>query len=159
MHSRTSPHAPIKHRDATGHLQPLYATALRERSGEHTAEPDPRGFIGRAGHTDDLAEQWGEQFVATATSGDEGREESSGQLLLDELGGLFVETRVAMDFAEEAEDAEASEQTAAKSESASTRAISTASPVLVTDARLLRPAPVATLPNTATFVRAMRRQW
>jgi hypothetical protein len=59
--------------------------------------PDDGGPI----HTDDdLAESLAEEFVHSATSGEEQTEEALDQLVPEEIGGPFVETSASEEFAD-----------------------------------------------------------
>jgi hypothetical protein len=56
--------------------------------------PDPReGFGGRV--SDDLAEMLAEEFVASATSGEEASADARDESFIEEVGGPFVATRPA----------------------------------------------------------------
>jgi hypothetical protein len=86
-------------RDATGHVDPRYAADLQALSQAMRAEPpDPVAFFDANIRRDSLAEELGEGFVRTATSGDDEadlRDEDS----LEEMGGPFVESTSAQEFA------------------------------------------------------------
>jgi hypothetical protein len=93
--------APIRRRDATGHLNPEYAKMLREKSEEGKVNDRDEAFIGRSGHAkDDLAEEMGEAYVETATSGEDENEEVFDQSVPEETGGPFVPSTGAQEFAE-----------------------------------------------------------
>ncbi|HEY2513945.1 MAG TPA: hypothetical protein VGI39_23925 [Polyangiaceae bacterium] len=88
-------------RDGAGHLDPAYAATLRELSEEGQVHDDNRAFVGeRSAGKDDLAEEMGESFVATATSGEEEAEEAFNQEVPEEGGGPFVATTGGQEFAE-----------------------------------------------------------
>ena len=59
--------------------------------------PDPDG--GRAHTDDDLAENLAEEFVEAATRGNEVAEETLDEVVPEEIGGPFVETSAAEEFA------------------------------------------------------------
>jgi hypothetical protein len=59
--------------------------------------PDPEG--GPARIEDDLAESLAEEFVSSATRGNDTMEESMDGVVPEEIGGPFVETSAAEEFA------------------------------------------------------------
>lgn len=87
---------PIQRRDRAGHLDPKYAAELREKAGEHVA--DPTGFVERARSRDDLVEELGEEFVNEATSAEHEGEDVLNQEVPEERGGPFVETSGDQEF-------------------------------------------------------------
>jgi hypothetical protein len=94
--------APVVHRrDATGHLDPQYAATLREKGSEgHTKDRDD-AFIGRSGRSSDgLAEEMGEAWVESATSGEDANEAAFNQDVPEDEGGPFVTTTAGQEFAE-----------------------------------------------------------
>jgi hypothetical protein len=86
-------------RDATGHLDPKYAADLRARSLESAPRDGEVAFVARAKSADPLVEALGEEFVAAATSGEEGSLEDLNRGVPEELGGPFVVTRARTEFA------------------------------------------------------------
>jgi hypothetical protein len=60
--------------------------------------PDPQGGPARA--PDDLAESLAEDFVASATSGDNVDDEVMNQVVSEEIGGPFIETSSSEEFAD-----------------------------------------------------------
>jgi hypothetical protein len=89
----------VKRRDATGHLDPKYAAELRAKSGEST-KGDDHAFLMHARSNEPLAERLGEEFVASATSGESEAERSPGdEVTSDEVGGPFVVTTGKKEFA------------------------------------------------------------
>jgi hypothetical protein len=85
-------------RDATGHLDPKYARELRARSREGEEDRGARAFLRGSRSSDDLAEELGEEAVATMTSG----EDQSERLELEvdeERGGPFVPSRARVELA------------------------------------------------------------
>lgn len=60
--------------------------------------PDPEGHHGPV--PDDLAEYLGESFVSTATGGDDGGEVLQEDIVVEELGGPFIETDGGDEFGE-----------------------------------------------------------
>jgi hypothetical protein len=87
----------IKRRDATGHLDAEYERKLRSSS------PPPRddgvGFLSGFSRGDPLAEELGEAFLESATSGEESEPERRDRVLPEEEGGPFVSTRASQEFA------------------------------------------------------------
>jgi hypothetical protein len=66
---------------------------------ENAGRPDP-AFLPEEGYTDDdLAEELGEEFVLTATSGEQAAEDLRNQDVPEEVGGPFVETSGRTEFA------------------------------------------------------------
>lgn len=93
---------PSPRRDATGHLDPAYAKSLRERSKESASHDDDRAFLGgKARAQDSLAENLGEEFVASATSGEEVGEEDLNAVVAEENGGPFVVTTAGEEMADD----------------------------------------------------------
>jgi hypothetical protein len=96
-----APAAPLQRRDKTGHLNAKYAGDLRARiKAKKEAEQSERGvvFLTSAHSRDALAEQRGESFVATATSGEDD-EDVRDEVVTEESGGPFVLTTSATEFA------------------------------------------------------------
>ena len=77
-------------RDPTGHLDPAYASDLREKSGAKPGEPD--AFLHRARSKDSLAEMLGEDAITAATSGGADAGEALDAETPEEHGGPFVTT-------------------------------------------------------------------
>jgi hypothetical protein len=72
----TLPPKTIARRDATGHLSPQYENDLRQLAEEsHGSGVGASAFINRPKSADELAEQLGESFVKTATSGEQTEED------------------------------------------------------------------------------------
>ncbi|MFZ5896266.1 MAG: hypothetical protein ACOY0T_34745 [Myxococcota bacterium] len=90
--------ATIKRRDATGHLDPTYERDLlrRARAGR---EVEQRAFIEAPMAPDDLAEELGEAFVESATTGEGTESERREQNTPEETGGPFVTTSASEEFA------------------------------------------------------------
>jgi len=59
--------------------------------------PDPEG--GPAHVSDDLAESLAEEFLESATSGEDVAEEMQDEIVPEELGGPFIETSAEQEFA------------------------------------------------------------
>ena len=92
--------APEHRRDATGHLDPKYAADLLAMSRAGADPKDQGAFLhGVARSQDALAEQLGEAFVSTATSGEDVEEDILNEEVTEEVGGPFVETSGKTEFA------------------------------------------------------------
>jgi hypothetical protein len=87
---------PIQRRDATGHLDPKYASDLRALTPPH--EDDTTAFLGGSRSSDDLAEELGEEVVETATSGEYEAEEALNQTVPEDRGGPFVPSTAGAEF-------------------------------------------------------------
>ena len=93
--------APVHRRDGAGHLDAEYAATLREKSLEGRVRDSDEAFIGREGRSkDNLAEAMGENWVETATSGEDDGEEVFNQSVPEDEGGPFVTTTAGQEFAE-----------------------------------------------------------
>jgi len=94
---------PIKRRDATGHIDPRYARELLAKAREtHNGDDDPEAthaFLKGARTADELAEERGENFLETVTSGEGQEAERHDQITADEVGGPFVVTSAGEEFA------------------------------------------------------------
>ena len=91
------PHPPTHLRNATGHLDPRYARDLRALGKASAGPADAAPIVDEDLRDDPLAEELGESFVRTATSG--GEEEDLDQVVDEETGGPFVETTGEDEFA------------------------------------------------------------
>jgi hypothetical protein len=89
----------IHRRDATGHLDPKYAADLRLRSLESARGSEDVAFLGSAKSTDSLAEVLGEEFLESATTGEDANLEALNQNMPEDEGGPFVLTRGRDEFA------------------------------------------------------------
>ena len=86
-------------RDATGHLNPEYAKDLRERSlASRDDSNNDRAFLTKARAHDSLAEELGEEVVATMTSGEDQSDRLEAEVAEDK-GGPFIITTGAQEFA------------------------------------------------------------
>jgi hypothetical protein len=94
---------PIKRRDATGHIDPRYARELLAKAREtHNDDDDPEAthaFLKGTRTADELAEERGENFLETVTSGEGQEAERHDQITPDEVGGPFVVTSAGEEFA------------------------------------------------------------
>ncbi|HEY8944121.1 MAG TPA: hypothetical protein VIM73_07660 [Polyangiaceae bacterium] len=94
---------PIKRRDATGHLDPDYARELLEKARE-TRNNDgdassAHAFIPRPRTGEELAEELGEAFVESATSGGETEPDRHERFVSAEAGGPYVPSSASEEFA------------------------------------------------------------
>jgi hypothetical protein len=93
--------SPIHRRDGAGHLDAGYAAMLRAKSLEGRVRDPEEAFIGRSGRSkDNLAEQLGEAWVETATSGEDENEEVFNQDVPEDEGGPFVGSTAGQEFAD-----------------------------------------------------------
>jgi hypothetical protein len=94
-----TPKPAVRRRDGAGHLDPKYAATLREKSLEGHVEDRDKAFVGS--HTkDDLAEEMGETWVETATTGEDTSQAVYNQDVPEDEGGPFVTTTAGQEFAE-----------------------------------------------------------
>jgi hypothetical protein len=89
----------VRRRDGAGHLDPRYAATLREKSDESRTHDADQAFVGGSRSKDDLAEEMGETWVASATSGEDENQDVLEQEVPEEMGGPFVETSANQEFA------------------------------------------------------------
>ena len=89
----------FQRRDATGHLEPKYAADLRSRIRQSAPPPEDVAFLARAKSLDPLAEAMGEEFLATATTGEAVAVEELNQIVPEDDGGPFVTTPARKEFA------------------------------------------------------------
>ncbi|MEO8800967.1 MAG: hypothetical protein ABI551_23950 [Polyangiaceae bacterium] len=97
----TRSHNAESHRDGTGHLPKKIAADFRDEARENAkrkAEERPDDAMLK-GRTDDVAEEFGEEVVEAATSG-QNDEEGRLKELDEEAGGPFVVTSGNTEFAE-----------------------------------------------------------
>jgi hypothetical protein len=90
----------IRRRDGAGHIDPSYAADLLARRGASDRDDKTSGFVTRPRSIDPLAENLGEEFVESATSGENQEEEILEREVPEELGGPFVETSSKTEFAD-----------------------------------------------------------
>ena len=92
--------APAQRRDATGHLNPKYAADLRARSRESREDiGNDDAFLRKGRAHDSLAEELGEEAVATMTSGEDQSERLQDLEVEEERGGPFVTTTARQEYA------------------------------------------------------------
>jgi hypothetical protein len=85
-------------RDLEPRAPGLAAQGRRGRSDSGDAFiPDPED--GRAHVDDDLAETLAEDFVRSATTGEDAEDDTMDQIVPEEIGGPFVETSASEEFA------------------------------------------------------------
>lgn len=89
----------IQRRDGAGHIDPRYAKDLLNQSGKRV-DGDGHAFLERPRTGDELAEELGEAFVASATSGEEAEPERHERVTESERGGPFVRSSASKEFAE-----------------------------------------------------------
>lgn len=89
----------VQRRDANGHIDPQYAKELLAKSGHSTNTAGEEAFLhGSKGHTE-LAEELGENFVASATAGEDVTADQDDELSEAERGGPYVITTEQQEFA------------------------------------------------------------
>jgi hypothetical protein len=92
----------VDHRDGAGHLDPIYEVVLRDRVRDRARNAENtnwRPFVTGTSSTDPSAEESGEEFVMTVTSGEDGGESELDGESNEERGGPFVETSGDVQFA------------------------------------------------------------
>jgi len=102
--ARSGRHAPtaaptFRRVDGSGHLDPRYRARLLAESGKTAEEGEGRAFLGGPRSPDAFAEALGEEFVQTATSGEDEAEDVFNQEVAEDAGGPFVETTGRTEFA------------------------------------------------------------
>lgn len=88
----------VRRRDGAGHIDPDYAADLLAQGGTSDRDENRSGFIEQSRSGDDLAENLGEEFVASATSGENQEEDVLDQEVPEERGGPFVESTAGAEF-------------------------------------------------------------
>jgi hypothetical protein len=95
-----APRAAIPRRDATGHLNPTYAADLRARSRASAQDlGNDNAFLRKSRAHDSLAEELGEEAVATMTSGEDQSERMQDLEVEEDSGGPFITTSGREEFA------------------------------------------------------------
>ena len=98
--AKAAPAKAAPRRDATGHLNPKYAAELRARSRESRENHgNDDAFLRKSRAHDTLAEELGEDAVATMTSGEDQSERLQDQEVEEERGGPFVHTSAREEYA------------------------------------------------------------
>lgn len=94
---------PVRRRDAPGHIDPRYARELlakaRETRNDDAKPENTHAFLKGSRTSESLAQELGENFVETATSGEERETERHDQITAAEVGGPFVVTSAGEEFA------------------------------------------------------------
>lgn len=98
-----------KRRDATGHFNEEYAR--RVRSSSRPRDQDEQAFLTGFRAREPLAEELGEAFLESATSGEESEPERRERVLIEEEGGPFVSTRARQEFAYDFDESNIAEAT------------------------------------------------
>lgn len=88
----------VRRRDATGHLNPIYAKHLRMRSVASSGGRQYAPFLERPRSADALAKALGEEFVVAATTGEEVRLADLNERIPEDEGGPFVITDARREF-------------------------------------------------------------
>lgn len=88
----------VDHRNGAGHLDPEYEVDLRARTKEARSSTE-RAFIPAGWSDDPSAQESGEEFVMTVTSGEDGGESGLDEESIEERGGPFIETDGSVEFA------------------------------------------------------------
>ena len=96
--SRSAP-SPVRRRDGAGHLDSAYAADLLARTRQSKRQ-EPEGFVRGHRSNDDLAENLGEEFLESATSGENREEELLDETVPEESGGPFVQSTAGAEFAD-----------------------------------------------------------
>ena len=90
---------PIRRRDATGHLDPEYASQLALQTEKSASEQSTEAFLRSPRSQDPLAEELGETFIRAATSGQDEYEILEDEPVPEDIGGPFVESSSSQEFA------------------------------------------------------------
>ena len=94
----------VDHRNGAGHLEPVYEAALRGRVRDRVQVVAERAFVSGTSSSDPSAEESGEDFVTTVTSGQDAGESGLDEESIEEGGGPFVETNARDEFAYDADE-------------------------------------------------------
>ncbi len=86
----------VKRRDATGHWDAEYERHVRAGAPRHD---DGLAFLSGMRSGEPLAEELGEAFLESATSGEDSEPGRHERILTEEEGGPFVRTRASQEFA------------------------------------------------------------
>jgi hypothetical protein len=98
----------IRRRDATGHLDVEYERKLRAASPPRDEDV---AFVSGFRTADPLAEELGEAFLESATSGEESELTRRDRILPEEDGGPFVRTYARQEFAYDLDESNIAEAT------------------------------------------------
>jgi hypothetical protein len=97
-----------KRRDATGHLDAEYERRVRASWPRHD---DGLAFLSGFRTVEPLAEELGEAFLESATSGEDSEPERRERIFTEEEGGPFVRTRASQEFAYDFDESNIAEAT------------------------------------------------
>jgi hypothetical protein len=93
----------VKRRDGAGRINPQYARELlakaRETRNDDNSPENMHAFLKAARAGEPLAQEMGETFIETVTSGEEREAERHERITADEVGGPFVVTTAGEEFA------------------------------------------------------------
>jgi hypothetical protein len=93
----------VRRRDGAGRIDPQYARELlakgRETRNNDDSPENMHAFLKAARAAEPLAQELGESFIATVTSGEGQEPERRDQITPDEVGGPFVVTTAGEEFA------------------------------------------------------------
>lgn len=95
-------------RDATGHWDADYERRVRRARPQRD---DGLAFLSGVRTPEPLAEELGEAFLESATSGEESEPERRERILPEEEGGPFVRTRASQEFAYDFDESNIAEAT------------------------------------------------
>ena len=87
----------FQRRDATGHINAEYERKLR--ASARVRDEDEQAFLTGFRTAEPFAEELGEAFLQSATSGEESEPERRDRIFTEEEGGPFVRTRASQEFA------------------------------------------------------------
>jgi hypothetical protein len=88
----------VRRRENGGRIEKTYGRELLARGGPR--EKEGSAFVGGPRATDDLAQELGEEFVETVTSGEDEGEDVLNQEVPEERGGPFIVTTAGTEFAD-----------------------------------------------------------
>jgi hypothetical protein len=94
MKKPVHPPTPAHLRDGTGHLAPRYAADLQALGQASAEAQDPVAFLDADIRRDALAEELGEGFVRTATSGEDEEVDLLDEESSEEMGGPLIDAVV-----------------------------------------------------------------
>lgn len=89
----------VEHRDGAGHLDAAYEAGLRARVRDRARGTRERAFVSGPSSMNATAEESGEEFVMSVTSGVDGGESALDEETSEERGGPFVVTSATVEFA------------------------------------------------------------
>lgn len=94
--------------DATGHLDAEYERRVRQSWPQ---KDDGLAFVSGFRTAEPFAEELGEAFLESATSGEDSEPERRERILTEEEGGPFVRTRASQEFAYDFDESNIAEAT------------------------------------------------